>query len=76
VAHLQNQDPSNIIPIPVTKASDSDLSQENFNLRQRIGEMANIIDEQVNVIALQKELIQQFRDEIATLKDKKFKSRS
>jgi hypothetical protein len=71
VAHLQNLDPSNIIPIPVTKASDSDFFQENFSLRQRIGEMANIIDEQVNVIALQKELIQQFRDEIATLKGEK-----
>jgi hypothetical protein len=59
---------SQIIPIPVAKIGDTDLTQqllaENFKLRQ-------IIDELTNTLAMQKELIQQLRDEIATLKGQK-----
>lgn len=64
----QNPDSSKIVPISVATASDSDtikkLLEENFKLRQ-------IIDEMANALAVQKELVQQLRDEIATLKGQK-----
>lgn len=57
-----------IIPVPVSKISDSDrirlLSDEIFKLRQ-------FIDQIVNTLATQKELNQQLRDEIAILKGQK-----
>ena len=65
---MQNLDSSPLIPISVAKVSDSDLirqlTDENFKLRQ-------IIDEMANALAIQQELIQQLRDEIATLKGQK-----
>ena len=64
----QNPDSSKIVPISVAAAGDSDtikkLLEEDFKLRQ-------IIDEMANALAAQKELIQQLRDEIATLKGQK-----
>jgi hypothetical protein len=68
----QNPDSSKIVPISITVASDSDiirkLSDENVKLRQ-------IIDEIANALAMQKELIQQLKDEIAILKGQKPKPR-
>ena len=68
MTQMQNPDSSQIVPFPVAKVSDSDLIQqlsvENFKLRQTIDEMAN-------ALAMQKELIQQLRDEIANLKGQK-----
>ena len=68
MGQMQNPDSSQIIQIPVAKISDSDLihklSDENFKLRQ-------IIDEMTNALAMQKELIQQLRNEIAILKGQK-----
>lgn len=65
---MQNQDPSQTNQISFPKASDSDLiqrlSDENYRLRQ-------IIDEITNRLAIQQELIQQLRDEIAILKGQK-----
>jgi len=69
---MQNTDSSQIIPIPIAKVSNSDLAQrlsdENFKLRQ-------IIDGMANTLAIQKELILQLRDEIASLKRQKSKPR-
>jgi hypothetical protein len=66
VPQLQNTDSSRVIPLP--KVSDADLyqqlSEENLRLRQ-------IIDEITNKLAIQQELNQQLRDEIATLKGQK-----
>ena len=68
---MQNPDSSQIIPIPVAKVSNSDLirqlSAENFKLRQ-------VIDEMANELAVQEKLIQQLRDEIASLKKRCFGS--
>jgi hypothetical protein len=68
MTQMQNPDSSQILPFPVAKVSDSDLiqqlSDENFKLRQ-------IIDEMANALTIQKELIQQLRDEIANLKGQK-----
>jgi hypothetical protein len=65
---MQDKDSPQIIRIPVAKVKAADLiqqlSDENFRLRQ-------IIDEMANTLATQKELIQQLRDEIATLKGQK-----
>ena len=47
------------------------LSDENFKLRQALEKQAKVIDELANTLAMQKELIQQLRDEIATLKGQK-----
>ncbi len=62
---MQNSDSARIIPIPAATVSDTDRIQillaENFKLCQTIDEMAN-------ALALQKELIQQLKDEIAKLK--------
>jgi hypothetical protein len=66
VSQLQNADSSRVISLP--KVSDADLiqqlSEENLRLRQ-------IIDEVTNKLAIQQELIQQLRDEIANLKGQK-----
>ncbi len=44
---------------------------ENFQLRQIIEKQSKVIDEMTNALAMQKELIQQLRDEIAILKGQK-----
>ena len=65
---MQTTDSSKVIQIPVDKANTADLiqqlSDDNFRLRQ-------VIDEMANMLAMQKELIQQLRDEIANLKGQK-----
>jgi hypothetical protein len=69
---MQNSDSFSIIPFPAVKVSDADHKQklldELFKLRQ-------CIDELVNTVAMQKELIQQLRDENARLKGLKPKSK-
>lgn len=63
------------IQIPTIRISSENLigqlSDERFQLRQVINEMANTIDGMANTLAMQKELIQQLRDEIARLKGQK-----
>jgi DNA gyrase/topoisomerase IV subunit A len=65
---MQDEDSPQIIKIPLEQVSASELIQrltnENFEFRKKIDEMANIL-------AVQKELIQQLRDEIAILKGQK-----
>jgi hypothetical protein len=72
---MQNTDSSQLIRFPVAEVSAADLirqiSDENFQLRQVIEKQAKVIDETANTLAAQKELIQQLRDEIATLKGQK-----
>ena len=69
---MQNTNSRQVIRFPVAKVSATDLiqqlSDENFQLRQ-------IIDEMANTLATQKELIQQLRDEIANFKGMKPKPR-
>jgi hypothetical protein len=65
---MANTDSSKFIQNPVTQVSAEDLfrqlSEDNFRLHQ-------VIDEMTNTLAMQKELIQQLRDEIARLKGQK-----
>lgn len=65
---MQSKDSPQVIRIPVAEVNAIDFiqqfSDENFQLRQ-------IIDEMANTLAIQKELIQQLRDEIANLKGQK-----
>lgn len=63
---MQNTDSSQIVPFPETSSANFTrlLSEENLRLRQ-------IIDEITNKLAIQQELIQQLRDEIANLKGQK-----
>jgi Transposase IS66 family len=65
---MTNNDSSKLIQIPVTQISIEDLvqqlSKDNIRLHQ-------VIDEMTNTLAMQKELIQQLRDEIARLKGQK-----
>lgn len=72
---MQNSDSPQIIRFPVAKVSATDLiqqlSDENFQLRQIIEKQAKVIDEMANTLAMQKELIQQLKDEIANLKGQK-----
>lgn len=72
---MSNTNSPKLIQIPVTQVSAEDLisqlSDERFQLRQVIDEMANTIDGMANTLAIQKELIQQLRDEIARLKGQK-----
>lgn len=68
---MQKKDPSKIIQIDSIQESDrsnfiQQLLNENFRLRQ-------IIDEVTNKLAIQQELMQELRDEIATLKGLKHK---
>ena len=65
---MQNSGSSQIIPIPVAKVSDADLIQQLVNENCKL---RKIIDEMANTLAMQKELIQQLRDEIANLKGQK-----
>ena len=72
---MQNTDSRQVIRFPVAEVSAADLiqqiSDENFQLRQVIEKQAKVIDEMANTLAAQKELIQQLRDEIASLKGQK-----
>ncbi|MFZ0034421.1 MAG: transposase [Sedimentisphaerales bacterium] len=65
---MQNTDPPRVIQIPVAQVNALDLSRqladENFRLRQ-------ITEEMANRLAIQQELMQQLRDEIARLKGQK-----
>ena len=65
---MSNTDSSKFIQIPVTQSSAEDLirelSEDKFRLHQ-------VIDEMTNTLAMQKELIQQLRDEISRLKGQK-----
>ena len=63
---MQNTDFSQIVPFPEISHSDltRQLSEENLRLHQ-------IIDEITNRLAIQQELIQQLKDEIAILKGQK-----
>jgi len=65
---MQNSSSPQIIPIPVAKVSDADLIQQ---LVDEIRKLHKIIDEMANALAMQKELNQQLRDEIANLKGQK-----
>lgn len=61
---MQNSDSVSIIPFSTVKVSDADHQQlldELFKLRQKSKEMAR-------AVALQKELVQQLRDENARLR--------
>lgn len=72
---MQNTDSHQIIPLPLAKINAEDftqqLSDENFQLRQIIEKQVTVIDEMANTLAMQKELIQQLKDEIANLKGRK-----
>jgi hypothetical protein len=72
---MQNTDSPQVIRLPVPEINAADLiqrlSDENFQLRQMIGQQAKVIDEMANTLAMQKELIQQLKDEIANLKGQK-----
>jgi len=72
---MSSTNSSKFIQIPVTKVSADDLiqqlSDERLQLHQIIDEMAKKIDGMANTLAMQKELIQQLRDEIARLKGQK-----
>lgn len=72
----------NTIQLPVTKISALELinelqhkvqqiSDENSQLRQIIEKQVKVIDETANALAMQKELIQHLKDEIANLKGQK-----
>jgi hypothetical protein len=62
---MPNTESHKLIQLPTTEVNTADLiqqlSDENFQLRR-------VIDEMANTLAMQKELIQQLKDEIATLK--------
>ena len=65
---MSNTNSPKFIQIPVSQVTAEDLirqlSEDNFRLHQ-------VIDETTNTLAMQKELIQQLRDEIARLKGQK-----
>jgi len=65
---MDNTNSQKFIQLPTSEANTADLiqqfSDENFQLRQ-------IVDQMANTLAMQKELIQQLRDEIARLKGQK-----
>ena len=67
---MQNSGSSQIIPITGAKVSDADLIQQLVNENENC-KLRKIIDEMANTLAMQKELIQQLRDEIANLKGQK-----
>jgi hypothetical protein len=75
MTQMQNTDSRQVIRFPVTEVSATDLiqqlSDENFQLRQALEKQAKVMDEMANTLAIQKELIQQLRDEIANLKGQK-----
>ena len=72
---MHNTDSPKFIQLPITEINSSDLirqlSDDNRQLSDNIFQMRQIIDEMANTLAMQKELIQQLRDEIARLKGQK-----
>ena len=72
---MRQPDSSQIIPLSVVGENPTDpiqwLTNENCRFRQIIEEQADTIDRIANTMALQKELIQSLRDEIAILKGQK-----
>ena len=72
---MQNRNSLRVAQIPFPKSSDSDLvkqlTEENVQLSAEVVQLRQIIDEMVNKLAIQTELIQQLRDEIAHLKGQK-----
>lgn len=72
---MQNPDSSQTIPFPDAKASNSDLIQQLINANQKLSDenlkSCQTIEKMANTLAMQKELIQQLRDEIAILKGQK-----
>jgi hypothetical protein len=72
---MQNTNSRQVIQLPIAEVSPADLiqqfSDEIFQLRQVIEKQTKVIDEMANTLAMQKELIQQLRDEIANLKGQK-----
>ena len=72
---MQQSDSRQIIPFSKTDEITADLIQriveENCQLRRITEGQAEEIDRMANTLAIQKELIQQLRDEIANLKGQK-----
>lgn len=72
---MDNTDSPKFIQLPITEINSSDLirqlSDDNRQLSDTIFQLRQIIDEMANALAMQKELIQQLRDEIARLKGQK-----
>jgi arsenate reductase-like glutaredoxin family protein len=72
---MQNTNSRQVIQVSTTRVSVEELirqlSEENYQLHQLIEKQAKVIDEMANTLAVQKELIQQLRDEIAHLKGQK-----
>lgn len=75
MVQMLNSDSSQIIPIPVTHVGDLGLIQQLYDENRRLSDenfkLRQILDEMANGLAMQKELIQQLRDEIANLKGQK-----
>jgi hypothetical protein len=65
---MHNTDSPKLIQIPITQINSSDLIHQ---LSDNIFQLHQVIDEMANTLAMQKELIQQLRDEIARLKGQK-----
>lgn len=76
---MQNSESSQIIPLPNTDIGGADSIQQLSNTIQRLldenRKLHQTIDEMANALAMQKELIQELRDEIARLKGQKPKPR-
>ena len=72
---MHNKDSPKFIQLPITEINSSDLirqlSDDNRKLSDNIFQLRQVIDEMANTLAMQKELIQQLRDEIARLKGQK-----
>src|ERR1700733_10204301 len=72
---MHNTDSPKFIQLPITEINSSDLirqlSDDNHQLSDNIFQLRQVIDEMANTLAMQKELIQQLRDEIARLKGQK-----
>jgi hypothetical protein len=72
---MPNTDSHKLVHLPATEVGSAaliqQLSDENFHLRQVVEKQAKVIDEMANTLAMQKELIQQLKDEIANLKGQK-----
>lgn len=72
---MSNTNSPKFIKIPVTQVSAEDLirqlSDERLQLHDERLQLRQVIDGMANTLAMQKELIQQLRDEIARLKGQK-----
>ena len=68
---MKNSESSQAIPFPNTNVSVQDLVQQLQRLLDENRKLHQAIDETTNTLAIQKELIQQLRDEIARLKGQK-----